>query len=115
MGLGGYGRGSHQLTGEQARRKAREILESASSGQTPLQNKQALKKQQQLAAETSFESVAKAWLDIKGKSWVADTATRNIGALNKHVLPVFGHRPITEILPHRMDEAAARYAGQGHD
>src|SRR5690554_4955836 len=41
LGLGGYGNGPYQLTGEQARKKARELIESTASGNDILSTKKA--------------------------------------------------------------------------
>ncbi|MDG9884144.1 tyrosine-type recombinase/integrase [Pseudomonas sp. GD04058] len=99
MGIGGYGNGAHQLTGEQARRKARELRESTAQGGDVMLTKRAKKAAELEAANSTFEHLAREWHALKSKTWTEGTATRTIGALEKHVFPVFGRRSFAEILP----------------
>lgn len=99
IGLGGYGNGSHQLTGEQARRKARELRESTSKGGDVLATKRAQRAAEIEASNNTFEHLAREWYATKCKTWTDGTAVRVIGALEKHVFPVFGKRPYADILP----------------
>lgn len=99
LGLGGYGAGDHQLTGEQARRKVRELRDNTAKGGSVLATKQAQKAAELEAANNTFERLAREWYSAKCKIWTEGTAVRTIGALEKHVFPVFGKRPFTSILP----------------
>ena len=99
LGLGGYGTGDHQLTGEQARRKVRELRDNTAKGGSVLATKQAQKAAELEAANNTFERLAREWYSAKCKTWTEGTAVRTIGALEKHVFPVFGKRPFTSILP----------------
>lgn len=95
MGLGGYGNGSHQLTGKQAREKAHSIL-SASEEPGELITIKQKQQAEAMASEASFKTLAEEWLESK-TAWVKGTRTRNLGALKKHVFPKFGHRPYVDI------------------
>ena len=99
LGLGGYGAGDHQLTGEQARRKVRALRDNTEKGGSVLATKQAQKAAELEAANNTFERLAREWYSAKCKNWTEGTAVRTIGALEKHVFPVFGKRPFTSILP----------------
>lgn len=99
LGLGGYGKGSHQLTGVQARKKAAELQEDAAEGKNPLATKRARRAAEEEAANNTFEHLAREWYATKRKGWSEGTAVRTIGAMEKHVFPVFGKRPYTGILP----------------
>ena len=99
LGLGGYGAGDHQLTGEQARRKVRELRDNTAKGGSVLATKQAQKAAELEAANNTFERLAREWYSAKCKTWTGGTAVRTIGALEKHVFPVFGKRPFASILP----------------
>lgn len=100
LGLGGYGNGPSQLTGEQARKKARALIEGAASdGGSCLTTKRARKAAQAEAAGNTFEQLAREWYVTKCKVWTEGTAIRAIGALEKHVFPLFGKRPYSDILP----------------
>lgn len=99
LGLGGYGTGDHQLTGEQARRKVRELRDSTAKDGSIMATKRAKKLAELEAANNTFEHLAREWYATKRKKWTEGTAVRTIGALEKHVFPVFGRRPYIDILP----------------
>ena len=95
LGLGGY----PEISGQLARKKAKELLDDVSRGENPIISKQERKRQEVEQNNATFELLAREWLDTKLTSWVADTMTRNKGALEKHVFPVFGKRLYTGIKP----------------
>lgn len=99
LGLGGYGTGDHQLTGEQARRKVRELRDDTAKDGSIMATKRARKAAELEAANNTFEHLAREWYAVKCKTWTEGTAVRTIGALEKHVFPVFGKRPYTGIMP----------------
>ncbi len=100
IGLGSYGKSEHQLTGEQARRKVRELRDEAAVGNDNLlATKRAKKAAEEEAANNTFEHLAREWHSTKCKTWSPGTATRTIGALEKHIFPTFGKRPYSSILP----------------
>ncbi|MDX1368254.1 tyrosine-type recombinase/integrase [Pseudomonas sp.] len=99
LGLGAYGKGDHQLTGEQARKKVRELRDGTVKEGSILATKRALKAAEIEAANNTFEHLAREWYATKRKTWTEGTAVRTIGALEKHVFPVFGKRPYNGILP----------------
>jgi len=99
LGVGGYGTGDHQLTGEQARRKVRELRDSTAKDGSIMATKRAKRAAEIEAANNTFEHLAREWYATKCKTWTEGTAVRTIGALEKHVFPVFGKRPYTSILP----------------
>lgn len=99
LGLGAYGKGAHQLTGAQARKKAAELQDDAAEGKNPIATKRARKAAEAEAANNTFEHLAREWYTTKCKTWTDGTAVRTIGALEKHVFPVFGKRPYAGILP----------------
>jgi integrase len=99
LGLGGYGKGDHQLTGAQARQKAAELQADAAEGKNPLATKRARKAAELEASNNTFEHLAREWYATKCQTWTEGTAVRTIGALELHVFPVFGKRPYINILP----------------
>ncbi len=99
IGLGAYGKGSHQLTGEQARKEAAKLRDDAAEGSNPLATKRARKAAEVEAANNTFEHLAREWYATKRKGWSEGTAIRTIGALELHVFPTFGKRPYAAILP----------------
>ncbi|WP_122901667.1 tyrosine-type recombinase/integrase [Acinetobacter sp. B51(2017)] len=95
LGLGGY----PEVSGQLARKKANELLEDVSRGDNPIITKQERKRQELELNNATFEVLAREWLDTKLNAWVHDTMTRNKGALEKHIFPVFGKRLYTTIKP----------------
>lgn len=95
LGLGGY----PEISGQLARKKAKELLDDVSRGENPIISKQERKQQELEQNNATFELLAREWLDTKLNSWVADTMTRNKGALEKHIFPIFGKRLYTTIKP----------------
>ena len=95
LGLGGY----PEISGQLARKKAKELLDDVSRGENPIISKQERKHQELEKNNATFEILAREWLDTKLNSWVQDTMTRNKGALEKHIFPIFGKRLYTTIKP----------------
>lgn len=93
-GLGSY----PSISGAIARKKAKEIQDSLSKGESVL-----TQKEQRIAdiesINATFEQVANEWLEIKQSRWTGDTYVRNSGALKKHIYPVFGKMDYREIMP----------------
>lgn len=113
LGLGAYGKGAHQLTGIQARKKAAELQEDAAQGSDPLATKKARKMAEVEAANNTFEHIAREWYANKCKIWTEGTAVRTIGALEKHVFPIFGKRPFANIMPMEWMEFLRRMEQTG--
>ncbi|HHQ2526722.1 TPA: tyrosine-type recombinase/integrase [Pseudomonas aeruginosa] len=95
LGLGSY----PEVSGANARQKAAELRSDTAAGKNPLASKKARKASQILAASETFESLAREWIEIRCSGWAPSTAKRTIGALERHVFPVFGRRLYKEILP----------------
>lgn len=95
LGLGGY----PQIGGELARKKAQELIADIGKGENPIITKQERKAKELEESNATFEALAREWIDTKQNTWVADTLTRNRGALEKHVYPTFGKRLFVSIRP----------------
>jgi len=95
IGLGSY----PEVSGAAARQKASELRADAAEGKNPLAAKHARKATDLETSNSTFESLAREWIEIRLTGWAPSTAKRNIGALELHVFPVFGKRPYTNILP----------------
>ncbi|QOW47955.1 MULTISPECIES: tyrosine-type recombinase/integrase [Acinetobacter] len=95
LGIGTY----PELSGKGARKKASEIVNDISHGDNPIITKQERNRQELEQNNATFELLAREWLDTKVNTWVNDTMTRNKGALEKHIFPVFGKRLYTTIKP----------------
>ncbi|MEN2506894.1 tyrosine-type recombinase/integrase [Stutzerimonas stutzeri] len=95
LGLGSY----PEVSGAGARLKAAELRADAADGVSPLAAKHARKASELESANSTFEALAREWIEIRRPGWAPSTATRTIGALELHVLPVFGKRLYASILP----------------
>lgn len=95
LGLGGY----PSVSGSLARQKAAELREDAADGKNPIVTKQTRDRQISQAANDAFEPLAREWYASRLTNWDVGTAKRIIGALERHVFPVFGKRPYVEITP----------------
>lgn len=95
LGLGSY----PEVSGSNARQKAAELRADAADGKNPLASKHARKASELEAANSTFEALAREWIEIRRPGWAESTATRTIGALELHAFPVFGKRLYAEILP----------------
>ena len=95
LGLGGY----PQIGGELARKKAQELIADIGKGENPIITKQERKAKELEESNATFEALAREWIDTKKNTWVADTMTRNRGALEKHIYPTFGKRLFVSIRP----------------
>lgn len=94
LGVGGY----PEVSGQLARKKTQELITDIGRGENPILTRQERKQKELEQNNAIFENLAREWLGTK-TSWVADTMTRNKGALEKHIFPVFGKRLYTEIRP----------------
>lgn len=95
LGLGSY----PEVSGSAARQKAAELRGDLANGKNPIVSKQARKAADLMAANSTFEALAREWIEIRVATWAPTTAKRTIGALELHAFPVFGQRLYTEILP----------------
>ncbi|MHA3058578.1 tyrosine-type recombinase/integrase [Acinetobacter sp. ANC 5584] len=95
LGLGGY----PEIGGQLARKKAQELIADIGKGENPIITKQERKAKELEENNATFEALAKEWIDTKQNTWVADTLTRNRGALEKHIYPTFGKRLFVSIRP----------------
>lgn len=95
-------------------RQARDLHERAraavSSGQHPLELKRA-------RAASTFEAIAREWVEKKSATWSASYAHQVKRALEANLFPVLGHFPISEITAPQLlavlEEVAARKVPPG--
>lgn len=95
LGLGGF----PTISGKLARQKAQELLNDISNGDNPIITKQERNLKELEENTSTFESLAREWLDTNVNKWVEGTMTRNKGALEKHIIPIFGKRLFASIKP----------------
>lgn len=93
LGIGGY----PNVKGKLARKKAQDFLNDIGNGIDPVLSKQEKKAKELELSTATFEALAREWLNTNINKWVQDTMTRNKGALEKHIFPVFGNRLYSDI------------------
>lgn len=95
LGLGAY----PEVTGSHARRKAAELRADAADGKNPLASKRARQAAAVEASEQTFEALAREWLASRINHWTTGNHSRVRSALEKHVFPDMGRRPLEQITP----------------
>jgi len=80
-----------------ARERHAEARRLLASGLDPMAQRKAAKNVEKIAAENSFETIAKLWFD----HWRAEKSAQHVDAtrrrMDANILPLLGARPITEI------------------
>ncbi|MBB3104291.1 hypothetical protein FHR87_002706 [Azomonas macrocytogenes] len=71
------------MSGALARQKAAELRTESSVGANPIETKQARKQAQLLVANSTFELLAREWIEIRLPGWELSTVKRTIGALER--------------------------------
>lgn len=82
---------------KEARRKRDEARKRLADGQDPSETRKAEKRARLLAAENSFEAVAREWYGKQVHTWVKTHARDVLRRLEVNIFPPLGHRPIAEI------------------
>jgi integrase len=95
LGLGKY----PDISGSEARKAAAKLKATTAKDGSALATKRVQKAAEIRSATDTFEHLAREWHAAKSKTWTEGTTVRNIGALEKHVFPVFGRRPFSTIVP----------------
>ncbi len=80
-------------------RAARDLL---AAGADPMGERKKTKLVQRLAAETTFEGIAREWFAREKPNWVASHGDRIIRRLERDVFPWIGKRPIADLSPQEM-------------
>ena len=83
----------------EARRRRDENRVKLAAGQDPLDIRAAEKRQALIAAENSFEAIAKEWWRLQYKKWKPDYAQKIMDSLTAEVFPVLGTRQLSTIEP----------------
>ena len=86
-----------QISLKQARDKAVEARALVIDGRDPILVRQVTRAQQAVAAESTFGSVARDWLEHNRPQWSIHHYKRNEGLIRRYLLPTMGHLPIDAI------------------
>lgn len=86
-----------EVTLEQARRKRDEARDLVRAGKHPTREKKAQKLRRIVEGEQTFEKVARHWMELKAESLNEKYHKQSVARLERHVFPMIGALPITEI------------------
>jgi len=92
------------------RDKAKRLLQA---GIDPAEERKARKLAEEKRASTTFERVAKEWIDKQVGRWTEEHAKRVLQSLAKDLFPVLGHRPVAEISPKELLQALRAVEARG--
>lgn len=79
--------------------KAREKAEGMSNGTVEIITQAEIKQTKLQEQKELFANLMYEWLDRKKKTWAPITYLKEKQSIEKHILPVFGHRPYKSISP----------------
>ena len=82
-----------------ARERRDEARSLLAAGADPGVQRKAEKRASAEAGSNTFEALAREWMATRGKEWTASYASKTKSALERHVFPSVGAKPITEITP----------------
>ena len=80
-----------------ARERRDEARSLLAAGADPGVQRKAEKRANAEAGSNTFEALAREWMATRGKEWTASYASKTKSALERHVFPSVGAKPITEI------------------
>ncbi len=80
-----------------ARERREEARSLLAAGADPGAQRKAEKRANAEAGGNTFEALAREWMATRGKEWTASYASKTKSALERHVFPSVGAKPITEI------------------
>ena len=100
-----------EVRGPEARKRAGAARQAVSEGRDPSAEKQAAKERERIAADASFEAVARQW---HAKIELADsTREKHLAFFEKDVFPWIGKRPIAELAAPDLVAVIRRIEGRG--
>ncbi len=102
-----------EVRGPEARKRAGEARQAVQEGRDPSAEKRVEKERRRIAADESFEAVARTWM-AKVTSQLADsTKSKHKAYLEANVFPWIGSRPIAELTATDMIAILRRIEGRG--
>lgn len=96
-----------------ARQKRDEARKVLAEGNDPSAVKKAKKQAKKIAAENTFESIAREWHKAKADRWSLRYRDEIIDTFEKDIFPYIGLRPIAEIKPLELLETLKRMEKRG--
>jgi integrase len=84
------------------------------AGRDPSAERQADKVRRKVAADNSFETVAREWLDVKAHEWTRRQHEKERDRLQNHAFPWIGKLPIADIGVTELRPILSRLVKRGH-
>lgn len=103
-----------EVTLAKARQRRDEARERIQDGGDPLSERRAAKLRTQLAADNTFEAVAREWLEVKRHQWTPRQHDKERDRLENHAFPWIGSLPVTEVGVPELRPLLARVIKRGH-
>ena len=73
-------------------------------------------KEESIADENTFEVVGRMWFELRKSEWVDSHAKRQLGRLDRHLFPVLGNIPVTQLTKVQVADALLLISNAGsHD
>ena len=82
------------------------------AGKDPSETRRVEKRQQRVAADNSFEGIAREWVKIRSAKWTEEHATATLDSLKANIFPSLGARPIADIKTSEILEVLKRHQQQ---
>jgi integrase len=82
---------------KEARRRAEAAREQLEAGKHPTREKKAEKLRRAVSGENTFEAITRKWMAVKGEQLNKKYHKQSLVRLEKHVFPLIGDLPISEI------------------
>lgn len=101
------------LSLKDAREMRDEARNQLAKGIDPSAAKQAKKQSSRIAADNSFEMIAKEWFAARMKDKSATHQARTLSILDSYLYPFIGRKPISEITPLMLLDALRRMEAKG--
>lgn len=103
-----------EVTLAKARHRRDDARALVQEGRDPGAERQADKLRAKLAADNTFEAVAREWLEMKAHEWTPRQHDKERDRLENHAFPWIGHLPVADIGVSEIRPLLARVVKRGH-
>ena len=103
-----------QISLAKARTRRDEARKRLLDGFDPGAERQAEKLRAQIAAENTFEAVAREWLEVKAHQWTKLQLEKEQGRLKNHAFPWIGRLPVADLGVPEIRPLLSRIVKRGH-
>jgi integrase len=103
-----------EVTLSKARHRRDEARALVQDGRDPGAERQAGKQRAKMAADNTFEAVAREWLEIKAHEWTPRQHDKERDRLENHAFPWIGRLPVADIGVSEIRPLLARVVKRGH-